>query len=75
MTNGLNQRFLFCVVENIEYPKRSHEKLPNDIAAQWNQTIRMLYDGIYHDGVGGHETLFRTTDGEVSLSEGAERVF
>lgn len=75
MTNGLNQRFLFCVVENIEYPKRSHEKLPGDIAAQWNQTIRMLYEGIYHDGMGGHETLFRTTDGEITLSEGADRLY
>lgn len=75
MTNGLNQRFLFCIVENIEYPKRSHEKLPRDIAVQWNQTIRTLYDGIYHDGMGGHETLFRTTDGEVTLSEGADRLY
>ena len=75
MTNGLNQRFLFCIVENIEYPKRSHEKLPGDIAAQWNQTIRMLYEGIYHDGMGGHETLFRTTDGEITLSEGADRLY
>ena len=75
MTNGLNQRFLFCVVENIEYPKRSHEKLPGDIAAQWNQTIRLLYEGIYHDGMGGHETLFRTTDGEITLSEGADRLY
>ena len=75
MTNGLNQRFLFCVVENIEYPKRSNEKLPGDIAAQWNRTIRMLYEGIYHDGMGGHETLFRTTDGEITLSEGADRLY
>lgn len=75
MTNGLNQRFLFCVVENIDYPKRSHEKLPGDIASQWDQTIRMLYNGIYHDNRGGHYTLFRTIDGEVTLSEGADRQY
>lgn len=75
MTNGLNQRFLFCVVEDIDYPKRSHDRLPGAIAAQWNQTIRMLYDGIYHDPMGGHYTLFRTTDGEVTLSEGADRLY
>ena len=51
------------------------EKLPGDIAAQWNQTIRLLYEGIYHDGMGGHETLFRTTDGEITLSEGADRLY
>lgn len=75
MTNGLNQRFLFCIIENIAYPNRSHEKLPLEIASQWNQTIRMLYDGIYHDGMGGHHTLFRTTDGEVTLSDRADRLY
>ena len=75
MTNGLNQRFLFCVVENIEYPKRSNEKLPYEIAARWNLTVRLLYEGIYHDGMGGHATLFRSTDGDVTLSEGADRLY
>lgn len=75
MTNGLNQRFLFCVVEDIDYPKRSHARLPGEIAARWNQTVRMLYDGIYHDSMGSHHTLFRTTDGEVTLSEGADRLY
>lgn len=75
MTNGLNQRFLFCVVEDIDYPKRSHARLSGEIAARWHQTVRMLYDGIYHDSMGGHHTLFRTTDGEVTLSEGADRLY
>lgn len=75
MTNGLNQRFLFCVVENIEYPERSNEILPADIERQWRQTIKMLYEGIYHDNFGGHHTLFRTTDGDVSLSQGADALY
>lgn len=75
MTNGLNQRFLFCIAENIEYPERSHDKLPFEIDQQWNQTIRMLYDGIYHDNYGGHHTLFRSTDGIVNFSPEADALY
>lgn len=75
MTNGLNQRFLFCIAENIEYPERSHDKLPFEIDQQWNQTIRMLNDGIYHDNYGGHHTLFRSTDGLVHLSKEADELY
>jgi hypothetical protein len=75
MTNGLNQRFLFCIAENIEYPERSHDKLPFEIDQQWNQTIRMLYDGIYHDNYGGHHTLFRSTDGIVNFSSEADALY
>ena len=75
MTNGLNQRFLFCIAENIEYPKRSHEKLPNEIYWQWKQTVNMLYENIYHSPNGEHFTLFRCTDGIVTLSESANRLY
>ena len=75
MTNGLNQRFLFCIVEDIDYPKRSHKKLPFDIEQRWALTIRMLYDGIYHSPDGYHYTLFRNSDGMVTLSEGADRLY
>ena len=75
MTNGLNQRFLFCIAENIEYPKRSHEKLPNEIYWQWKQTVNMLYENIYHSPNGEHLTLFRCTDGIVTLSESANRLY
>ena len=75
MTNGLNQRFLFCIAENIEYPKRSHERLPNDIYWQWKQTVNMLYENIYHSPNGEHLTLFRCTDGIVTLSESANRLY
>lgn len=75
MTDGLNQRFLFCVVEDIDYPKRSKARLPFDIEQRWAQTIRMLYDGIYHSPDGNHYTLFRSTDGMVTLGEGADRLY
>lgn len=75
MTNGLNQRFLFCVAQDIEYPMRSHAKLPREIEYQWEQLIRLLYEGIYHDGYGHHITLFRSSDGIISLSEGADRLY
>ena len=75
MTNGLNQRFLFCIVEDIEYPKRSKDRLPREIESQWEETIRLLYNGIYHDGYNQHTTLFRSSDGIVSLSEGADRLY
>lgn len=75
MTNGLNQRFLFCVVEDIDYPNRSHKKLPPQISAHWDRTIRMLYENVYHTESGGHITLFRATDGEVNLTEGADRLY
>lgn len=76
MTNGLNQRFLFCIAENIEYPKRSHERLPNDIYWQWKQTVNMLYENIYHSPDGQqHFTLFRCSDGIVTLSDGANRLY
>lgn len=76
MTNGLNQRFLFCIADNIEYPKRSHEQLPNDIYWQWHNTVNMLYENIYHSPDGQHHTtLFRSTDGVVTLSEGADRLY
>lgn len=74
MTNGLNQRFLFCMAEDIDYPKRNHAKLPREISARWRQTIRMLYENIYHcDGT--HTTLFRSIDGQVSLSESADKLY
>lgn len=75
MTNGLNQRFLFCIAENIEYPKRSHERLSHDITARWQQTVNMLYEGIYHPAGGNPQTLFRNSDGEIILSEGADRLY
>lgn len=75
MTNGLNQRFLFCMAQDIEYPKRSHSKLPREKAWRWEQTIRLLYEGIYHDGNGNHTTLFRSCDGLVSLSESADKLY
>lgn len=76
MTNGLNQRFLFCIAENIEYPKRSHERLPNDIYWSWHNTVNMLYENIYHYPDGQHHfTLFRSTDGIVTFSEGANRLY
>lgn len=76
MTNGLNQRFLFCIAENIEYPKRSHAQLPNDIYWQWHNTVNMLYENIYHSPDGQHHTtLFRSTDGVVTFSEGADRLY
>lgn len=75
MTNGLNQRFLFTIAEDIDYPERSHATLPADTAREWEQTVRMLYEGIYHDSCGNHCTLFRSSDGDVSLSEGADRLY
>lgn len=76
MTNGLNQRFLFCIADNIEYPKRSHEKLPKDIYWHWHNTVNMLYENIYHSPDGQHHTtLFRSTDGVVTFSEGADRLY
>ncbi len=75
MTNGLNQRFLFSVAEDIEYPHRSHETLPYGIACEWAQTVRMLYEGIYHSPDGNHYTLVRSTDGEVSLGKEADTLY
>lgn len=75
MTNGLNQRFLFSVAEDIEYPHRSHETLPYGIACEWAQTVRMLYEGIYHSPDGNHYTLVRSTDGEVSLGKDADALY
>lgn len=75
MTNGLNQRFLFCIAENIEYPKRSHERLSNDIYCKWKQTIDILYKNIYMAPNGEPISLFRCTDGIVTLSEGANRLY
>lgn len=75
MTNGLNQRFLFTIAEDIDYPERSHATLPPDTAREWEQTVRMLYEGICHDSCGNHCTLFRSSDGDVSLSEGADRLY
>lgn len=76
MTNGLNQRFLFCIAENIEYPKRSRERLPNDIYWSWHNTVDMLYENIYHSPDGQHHTtLFRSSDGVVTFSEGANRLY
>ena len=75
MTNGLNQRFLFCLAENIEYPKRSHNRLSYEITNQWQQTVNLLYEGIYHAPNGEHRTLFRNSDGEIILSEGADRLY
>lgn len=75
MTNGLNQRFLFCIAEDIEYPDRSHEILPYAIAKEWEDTITTLYRGIYFPPTGNPETLFRCTDGIVTLSEGADKIY
>ena len=75
MTNGLNQRFLFCIAQDIEYPNRSKERLPREIEWQWEKTVRLLYEGIYHDGFGNHTTLFRSSDGIVSLSDGADKLY
>lgn len=75
MTNGLNQRFLFCVAEDIEYPERSHDHLPREISSQWELTARMLHEGIYHDPYGGHHTLFRSTDGLAHLCEEADELY
>lgn len=75
MTNGLNQRFLFYIAQDIEYPNRSKERLPREIEWQWGKTVRLLYEGIYHDGFGNHTTLFRSFDGIVSLSEGADKLY
>lgn len=76
MTNGLNQRFLFCIAEDIEYPKRSKGKLPFEVSAEWSQTVKMLYEGIYHyPGGDRHATLFRNTDGEVVFSNEADALY
>lgn len=75
MTNGLNQRFLFCFAEDIDYPDRSHETLPYAIAKEWEDTVTLLYRGIYRSGDEIPATLFRCTDGIVTLSEGADRVY
>lgn len=75
MTNGLNQRFLFCIAEDIEYPERSHDTLPYAIAKEWEDTVTLLYRGIYQSGDEVPATLFRCTDGIVTLSEGADRVY
>ena len=75
MTNGLNQRFLFCIAEDIEYPERSHDTLPYAIAKEWEDTVTLLYRGIYQSGDDVPATLFRCTDGIVTLSEGADKVY
>lgn len=75
MTNGLNQRFLFCIAEDIEYPERSHDTLPYAIAKEWEDTVTLLYRGIYRSGDDVSATLFRCTDGIVTLSEGADKVY
>lgn len=75
MTNGLNQRFLFCIAEDIEYPERSHDTLPYAIAKEWEDTVTLLYRGIYRSGDDVPATLFRCTDGIVTLSEGADRIY
>lgn len=75
MTNGLNQRFLFCIAEDIEYPERSHDTLPYAIAKEWEDTVTLLYRGIYRSGDNVPATLFRCTDGIVTLSEGADKVY
>lgn len=75
MTNGLNQRFLFCIAEDIEYPERSHDTLPYAIAKEWEDTVTLLYRGIYRSGDDVPATLFRCTDGIVTLSEGADKVY
>jgi len=75
MSNGLNQRFLFCVAEDIEYPERSHSTLPMDISCKWAQAVRMLYEGIYHDIYGNHHTLFRSSDGMVTLDKEADELY
>lgn len=75
MTNGLNQRFLFCITEDIEYPERSHDTLPYAIAKEWEDTVTLLYRGIYRSGDDVPATLFRCTDGIVTLSEGADKVY
>ena len=75
MTNGLNQRFLFCIAENIEYPKRNHDTLPREIEDKWSAIVRMLYENIYHGEGNVHRTLFRTTDGEVRLGKEADALY
>lgn len=75
MTNGLNQRFLFCIAENIEYPKRNHDTLPREIEDKWSAIVRMLYENIYRGEGNVHRTLFRTTDGEVRLGKEADALY
>lgn len=75
MTNGMNQRFLFCLVENIEYPKREKNCLALEIKDRWAETVKLLYDGIYHAIDGTHRTLFRSVDGIVSLSAEADALY
>lgn len=75
MTNGMNQRFLFCLVEDIEYPKREKRCLAPEIKDRWAETVKLLYDGIYHALDGTHRTLFRNADGVVTLSAEADTIY
>lgn len=77
MTNGLNQRFLFCMAEDIEYPERSAAVVDPYILRQWERIVRTLYDGIFHDPFDSriHRTIFRSADKTIRLSTEADQLY
>lgn len=75
MANGLNQRFLFCVADNIEYPPRNHNTLSEETSASWHETILNLYSGFAKNSYGYKTKLFRNPNGVVRLSPEADQLY
>lgn len=75
MTNGLNQRFLFCVAEDIEYPKRNNDILPTEIKDKWADTVNALYRNYRTAPDGYTYTLFHGSEFTVSLSPEADKLY
>lgn len=76
MTNGLNQRFLFCVADNIEYPPdRSTERMPEWLTHMWEEIVKMLYTGVCRNDDGSETPLFPDDDGRILMTEPAEKAY
>jgi len=73
--SGLNQRFLFCVADDIEYPDFSTERLGAQYAEGWRDMVERLYSGVAYSPAGAPLRLFNAQDDRVVLSADAMRLY
>lgn len=75
MESGLNQRFLFCVADEIEYPDFCTERLKGRYTEGWHAIVERLYNGVAYSPKGESLHLFNGQDDRVILSSEAMQAY
>lgn len=77
MTNGLNQRFLFCIIDEVDFPHRASCDITERDRQLWAELIESLYTGYATHPVSKvtYPIIEQPFDGDLTLNDEAEQLY